>query len=159
MKDCKGRISVVTTEERSARHGRPIALGGANNTGCGYRGEKRMIWPEENHTEVSRQFIGEAEKYLMQGDLLQASEKAWGAAARKAKAIAEDRGWEHTRHGHLFAAIGNIVSETGRTEVRRLFREANVLHINFYEGWLTAEDVSESLEAVKELLELLDQHA
>jgi hypothetical protein len=117
-----------------------------------------MLQPEENHTEVSRQFIGEAEKYLVQGDLLQASEKAWGAAARKVKAIAEDRGWEHKGHGHLFAAIGNIVAETGQTELRGLFREANALHINFYEGWLTTQDVSESLEAVKELLELLEQY-
>ena len=118
-----------------------------------------MLRPEENHTEVSRQFIDDAEKYLAQGDLLQASEKAWGAAARKVKAIAEDRGWEHKGHGHLFTAIGNIVSDTGQTEIRRLFREANTLHINFYEGWLTVQDVSESLEAVKELLELLDQYA
>ena len=117
-----------------------------------------MLWPEENHTEVSRQFIGEAEKYLVHGDLLQASEKAWGAAARKVKAVAEDRGWEHKGHGHLFAAIGNIVAETGHTELRGLFREANALHINFYEGWLTTQDVSESLEAVKELLELLEQY-
>ena len=85
-----------------------------------------MLRPEENHTEVSRQFIEDAEKYLVQGDLLQASEKAWGAAARKVKAIAEDRGWEHKRHGHLFAVIGNIVADTGQTDLRRLFREANV---------------------------------
>ena len=118
-----------------------------------------MLRPEENHTEVSRQFIGEAEKYLVRGDLLQASEKAWGAAARKVKAIAEDRGWEHRGHAHLFAAISNIVDETGQTELRRLFREANTLHINFYDGWLTVQDVSEGLEAVKELLELLEQYA
>ena len=118
-----------------------------------------MLRPEENHTEVSRLFIEDAERYLGQGDLLQASEKAWGAAARKVKAIAEDRGWEHKRHGHLFAVIGNIVADTGQTDLRRLFREANNLHINFYEGWLTVQDVSESLEAVKELLELLDQYA
>ena len=117
-----------------------------------------MIRPEENHTEVSRRFIGEAEKYLVQGDLLQASEKAWGATARKVNAIAEDRGWEHRGHGRLFAAIGNIVDETGQIELRRLFREANALHINFYEGWLTTQDVSESLEAVKELLELLERY-
>ena len=117
-----------------------------------------MLRPEENHTEVSRQFIDNAEKYLVQGDLLQASEKAWGAAGRKVKAIAEDRGWEHKGHGHLFTAIGNIVADTGQTELRRLFREANTLHINFYEGWLTVQDVSEGLEAVKELLELLDRY-
>ena len=115
-----------------------------------------MLRPEEEHAEVSLRFMEEAERYLMQGDLLQASEKAWGAAALKVNAIAEDRGWEHTRHGQLFTAIGNIIAETGQTQLRGLFHEANGLHINFYEDWLTADDVSDSLDAVKELLEQYD---
>ncbi len=108
-----------------------------------------------DHASISRQFISKAEEYVGAGDLLQASEKAWGAAAHAVKAVAEKRGWEHSGHRELFRVIGNMAVETGRPEMRRLFHVANSLHSNFYEGWLGADDVSDGIEAVKELLALL----
>ena len=111
-----------------------------------------------DHTAVSREFIVKAGDHLEEGDLLQASEKAWGAAAHQVKAIAQNRGWTHRGHADLFRATGNIADETGRSEIRRLFHVANSLHTNFYEGWLGVADVSEGIEAVKELLALLAPH-
>ena len=106
-----------------------------------------------DHASISRQFISKAEEYAGAGDLLQASEKAWGAAAHAVKAVAEKRGWEHSGHRELFRVIGNMAVETGQPEMRRLFHVANSLHSN--EGWLGADDVSDGIEAVKELLALL----
>ncbi len=111
-----------------------------------------------DHIEVSSQFIRKADEYLAQGDLLQASEKAWGATARQVKAVAECRGWDHQRHGQLFGAIHAIAAETGRPEINRLFHVANGLHANFYEGWLTTEQVADGIADVKRLLALLEPH-
>lgn len=89
------------------------------------------------------------------GDVMQASEKSWGAAAHTMKAIAEQRGWRHERHGDLFRVAGRIAGELEQPRVRDLFRYASALHTNFYEGWLTDEDVKVGLEEVRELLGLL----
>ena len=40
-------------------------------------------------------FLEKGRKYLAEGDLHQASEKGWGAAAHMAKAVAAARGWEY----------------------------------------------------------------
>ena len=111
-----------------------------------------------DHTAVSREFIVKAGDHLEEGDLLQASEKAWGAAAHQVKAIAQNRGWVHRGHADLFRAIENLASETGQPEIIRLFNSASSLHVNFYEGWMAAPFIAESIEAVKELLALLAPH-
>ena len=46
----------------------------------------------------AREFLTRAHNYLAEGDLHQASEKGWGAAAHIAKAVAAARGWEYERH-------------------------------------------------------------
>ena len=111
-----------------------------------------------DYAAVSREFIMKAGDHLEEGDLLQASEKAWGAAAHQVKAIAQNRGWVHGGHADLFRAVENLASETEPSEIRRLFHVANSLHSNFYEGWLTAGQVRDGIEAVKELLALLAPH-
>ena len=47
---------------------------------------------------IGRRFIMQAAQYLLQGDRLQAGEKAWGAVAHNLKAIGEQRGWQHDSH-------------------------------------------------------------
>ena len=47
----------------------------------------------EHYNSISRDFLSKARTYLTQDDLLQASEKGWGAAAHKVKSVAEARGW------------------------------------------------------------------
>jgi len=46
----------------------------------------------EVHLELSERYLGEAEELLARGDYVQASEKAWGAAAQIVKAVAAREG-------------------------------------------------------------------
>ena len=110
----------------------------------------------EHYNSISRDFLTKARSYLSQDDLLQASEKGWGAAAHKVKSVAEARGWSHGGHRELWRAVNSLVDETGDTEIRRLFGLAGVLHTNFYEGWLPREAVDDYLSAVEELLRKVD---
>ena len=93
---------------------------------------------------------------LAAGDVRQASEKGWGAAAQMLKAIAEQRRWEHRNHGALFDVISYLVSETRDPEIRRLFRVANALHVNFYENWDNAENVAGDLDDIERFLDKLE---
>ncbi len=100
--------------------------------------------------------LEQAGRELDAGDVLQASEKGWGAAAHAVKAIAERRGWVHERHGHLFRVVRGIVAEMEQPRIMDLFRLAHDLHTNFYEGWLSHEEVERGLSQVGELLGLLE---
>ena len=101
--------------------------------------------------------MDKAWKYLHEGDLIQASEKGWGAAAQMVKAAAEARDWRHNGHGELFRAINRLADETDDRQLRTLFHVANSLHVNFYEGWLPQELVEDGLEQVAELVRRLDR--
>ena len=108
------------------------------------------------HTDTSRRFIEQAEDELRRGDRLQASEKAWGAAAHAVKSIAEREGWPHERHGHLYDAIFMIRDSTGDKEIESLFRLAGGLHQNFYEGWYDHDAIATGITEVKRLIDKLD---
>ena len=90
------------------------------------------------------------------GDMRQASEKAWGAAALAVKATAEQRGWVHDSHVRLFDNVKRISQETGDAELHDLFHVANSLHQNFYEGWQTDDSVQRGIQRVRVLVDRLD---
>ncbi len=113
----------------------------------------------EFHQETSRRFIVQAEDELRKGDLMQACEKAWGAAAHSLKSIAERRGWRHDTHAALFRVARNIAREAGDPEIRTQFNSANGMHKNFYEGWMSEEYIEGGIEDVKLLLAKLDAFA
>ncbi len=51
-----------------------------------------MVTPPERHVQISQRFIPRAEEWFEKGDMPQASEKAWGAAAHYLKSIAKRQG-------------------------------------------------------------------
>ena len=110
----------------------------------------------EEHLRISRQFLRQAQQEFAQGDRLQASEKAWGAAAHAVKAVAQQRGWQHDGHRYLFEAIDKVYRETGDPEFLALFGIANSLHTNFYENWQTDSLVQNGIERVEVLLGKLE---
>jgi len=110
----------------------------------------------QKYHESSRFLLGQARAELANGDVRQASEKGWGAAAQIVKAVANSRGWEHRGHVLLFDAVDDLRRETSDEELRRLFNVANSLHMNFYEDWRSAESVGESLDDVERFLEKMD---
>ncbi len=114
-----------------------------------------MVTQPDGYAVVSRELLEKAREELGKGDLIQASEKGWGAAAQMIKAIAQSRGWDHTSHRALFQVIRRVVQETSEPRIRDLFQIANALHMNFCEHWMTRDDVVQGLDRVRELVERL----
>ena len=108
-----------------------------------------------NHWETSRRFIIQADAELAAGDLLQASEKGWGAAAHAIKAIAQERGWRHDNHARLFGIADRLAAETGNPDIKRLFGIASDVHKNFYEGKMSKESIADGLTDIRRLLDIL----
>jgi hypothetical protein len=110
-----------------------------------------MTTRAEWFTNTSAEFLAKAEDALSKDDLLQASEKAWGAAAHMVRAVAARRRWRHAGHRELFQVVNRLVEETGDRELVRLFHVANSLHSNFYENWMPPELVKHGLGRVGDL--------
>ena len=109
------------------------------------------------HKQTSQRFIQQAAIELADDDLLQSSEKTWGAAAHAVKSIAERRGWQHNTHSRLFRIANRISRENHDPDIALLFRTASDSHKNFYEGWLNNDQVARYIERVQKLLEILEE--
>lgn len=111
-----------------------------------------------DHLQTSYIFIEQAEEELGRGDILQASEKAWGAAVHVVKAASVQRRWKHGKYGPLRENVQRIADECDDAELPSLFRLANSLHRNFYEDSLDEKDVRESIGDVRLFLEKIEKH-
>ena len=82
--------------------------------------------------------------------------RAWRGPPKRAgvllpqmlKAVAEQRGWEHSGYRHHLVAVSRVRSETGDRNIRCLFSVASALH----ENTMQAFEVAESLDDVQALL-------
>ena len=90
----------------------------------------------ELHWELCEKYLREAKEFLAKGDFVQASEKAWGAAAQAVKAVAAREGRVLRSHRELHLFVASLVGRLGDEELRRLWSAAGELHRNFYEAWL-----------------------
>ena len=113
--------------------------------------------PIESHAVHSRRMLDDAAEMLTQGDRLQASEKIWGAAAHRLKEIAAERQWPNDSHADGASIANHIRRQTGDRRISDRFHIASDAHQNFYEDRYSIEMLADMLEAVTELLPLLDE--
>ncbi len=115
-----------------------------------------MTTPQiDTYRDSAADLLEQARTEFAAGDVRQASEKGWGAAAQSVKAIAEGRDWEHRNHAALFRAAAQLAAETGDDDIHRWFHTASSLHVNFYEDWLEAAAVRVGLQDVERLVRRL----
>ena len=109
------------------------------------------------HEAQAREFLAKGREYLDAGDLHQASEKGWGAAAHMAKAVAMAQGWEYRRHSDFSRVMNEANLATGNDRLRALRGIANDLHGNYYERkrHLNAEIIGRDVESIEDLLAIL----
>ena len=104
--------------------------------------------PDE-HERISRRFTRQAHEELAKGDLIQASDKTWGAVAHALKAIAQSRGWRHKGHDHL-KAIGHIIGkEFNHADILLAFSIAEEMHRNFYENQEDENKIADVISKVE----------
>ena len=105
-----------------------------------------------NHARLARRFLDDADREFAAGDLLQASEKLWGATSHSLKALCGQRGWAHAKYAHRREAAQRLAAELGDETVFAYFKIAQSCHANFYNDWMYAEDVDTSRAYIRELV-------
>ena len=103
----------------------------------------------ERYAAISQRLIREAQEELDADDLIQASEKAWGAAAHAIKSVAEKWGWYHKGHYRLSAVVDFIAIERGRGDLIDLYQHPSLMHSNWYEHELHEDKVQLAINATK----------
>ena len=105
-----------------------------------------------SYVEAAADLLEQAEEELERGDVRQAAEKVWGAAALAVKAYAEWReGRRLVSHGELWEYKRKMESELGGW-VFDAWSAAQSMHVCFYEGWCSRGDVEEALKRVRKLV-------
>ena len=102
-------------------------------------------------------FLAKSRQYLADGELHQASEKGWGAAAHMMKAVAAARDWEYEMHDQFRSAVRNARQWSRDERLRTLGYSAEALHKNYYQRkiFLDAEEIRADLDDVELMLNIL----
>ena len=109
------------------------------------------------HLVQAKAYWRQAPLELAQGDVCQAGEKGWGAAAQLTKAVATLRGWQHYDHVAIQEVITALMQEMPQQQeaIDAGLSAAERLHGNFYEVYMTPERAAIALGQVQPLLEIL----
>ena len=111
-----------------------------------------------DYRQQAHQFLALSREFLSAGNLHQASEKGWGAAAWMAKAVATAQGWQYDQHAHFNVVINNALLMTDNERLLALREIANGLHRNYYarKRFLDTNITRRELDAAAELLDILE---
>ena len=96
----------------------------------------------QDHALTAQDFLEASDREFAAGDVLQASEKLWGAAAHAITAVAKQRGMEHGTHRTMINSARQIADEMNDSELRLGISEAQHFHSNFYSRTMEDEDVA-----------------
>ncbi len=104
------------------------------------------------YVEVAEDLLRWAREELGGGNVRQVAEKVWSAAALSIKAYAEWReGRRLVSHGELWEYRRRLEKELGEW-VYNAWMTANAMHVCFYEGWCSKEDVERAIRSVGRLV-------
>ena len=86
----------------------------------------------KEHAQTAREFLDAADREFAADDLVQGSEKLWGAAAHAVMAVALRRGWDHRSHRSLKNAVIRLSREHDDPLIEAYFAAAEKFHRNLY---------------------------
>ena len=112
----------------------------------------------DKYARLGRDFASSAWKHLEEGDLPQASNKAWGLVSETVKAISLHHGRVIHSHRGLLQVVEELADlpmNAGDEElhdwIRTSFSSARMLHSNFYEDRMSTGDIRAGLRLCERL--------
>ena len=116
-----------------------------------------MTTAVEYHAERSWHFLELVDDEVERGELEEASNKLWGAAAHAIKAVAERRGWPHGAHRDLADIVMRLIDDEGAPAiVYTHYTSANWYHSRFYGGPPSSHQISLGKRDMADFIHLLE---
>ena len=107
------------------------------------------------HVQTAQEFLEASDREFDAGDILQGSEKLWGAATHALMAVMQDDGRLIKNHRELRRAVRRLAVRREDEFIRTGFEVAEKFHVNFYHGFMEDFQISEGREDVREFVERL----
>ncbi len=105
-----------------------------------------------DYIEAAEELLEQALDELGKGDVRQAAEKLWGAAALAVKAYASwSEGKRIASHGELWKYKRRMAKELGDW-VSDAWYASQAMHTCFYEGWCAREDIEDAYKRIEKLV-------
>ena len=104
------------------------------------------------HVEAARRFLVDADREYAAGDTLQASEKLWGAASHVVTAEMLRREIAPNGHRAAVEAVRQFGIDYEDHSLLPLFKVAEMLHANFYHGFLHPDKIPENRDLVHDFV-------
>ena len=109
------------------------------------------------HRDRSWHFWQLVDDELARGELEEASNKLWGAAAHAIKATAEIRGWPHGAHALLEETVDRLIhEENAPMHIWGQYMMASAYHRRFYGGPPDAGKIRNGKELIAEFIRTLE---
>ena len=98
--------------------------------------------------QTAQDFLAASDSEFVAGDILQGSEKLWGAAAHAVMAVAQQRGWRFGDHRSLQAAANRLADELHEPRLAEQFSLAQKFHANFYHDFMQDYEIERDRPSV-----------
>ena len=102
----------------------------------------------QEHTQTAQDFLLASDREFDAGDVLQGSEKLWGAAGHAVMAVAQQRGWRFGDHRALQAAANRLADELDEPILASNFSVAEKFRANFYRDFMQDYEIERDRPAV-----------
>ena len=105
------------------------------------------------HRQEAAGFLRDIDEGRAAGRTLLLCEIHWGAATHSIRAYARWRGWRVGKSQRLRGLVDRIINDCGDFALETGFNKARMLHGHFYNGFLTAKQVSDNQSDVRDFAE------
>ena len=107
----------------------------------------------EEHIRTALYFLDQAEQEIEAGDVLQGSEKMWGAVCHAIIGVCQLRDWAYRSHRAFKSAVVRFSSELDDPLAQEQFSLAEKFHVNFYHGIIPTDQLKFDLPIVRRFVE------
>lgn len=116
---------------------------------------RRQRMEAREHAQTAWTFLETADREFEAGEVLQGSEKLWGAVAHAVRAVAQERGWDYGKHPALREAVRRLAREHDEPFLAAGFAAAEKFRANFYHDFMEDAEVDFSRPPVRQFIERL----
>ena len=108
-----------------------------------------------DHAAQAQVFLKQSDEEFGRNDVLQGSEKLWGATCQAIMAIAEQRGWSYGKSKHRSVVVDRLADECEESWLKSGYGIAEKFHANFYNDFMEDYAVERDRPVVHRLVERL----
>ena len=103
----------------------------------------------------ARVFLKQSDEEFANNDVLQGSEKLWGAACQAIIAVAKPRMWTCSKSNHRREVIRRLADEKSDSSLKAEYAIAEQFHANFYNNFMEDDAIETYRPMVHDLVNRL----